>query len=76
MSASSYPRLNEKNEVIAVQGALFDVSSLKWAETVQKVRVENALEAKRQQEQVSSLFFSLSRLISSSQSTVHRHDIA
>lgn len=58
-SASSYPRLNDKGEVVCVQGALFDVSSLKWAETVQKVRVENALEAKRQQDQVGFLFLSL-----------------
>lgn len=48
--ASSYPVLDAKGDVAFVQGAIFDISSLKWAETIQKVRVEEALEAKRQQE--------------------------
>lgn len=48
--ASSYPLLDDQGEVECVQGAMFDISSLKWAETVQRRRVEEALEAKRQQE--------------------------
>jgi hypothetical protein len=31
-------------------GTLFDISQFKWAESVQKRRIEEALEAKRQQE--------------------------
>jgi hypothetical protein len=31
-------------------GILFDISQFKWAESVQRRRIEEALEAKRQQE--------------------------
>lgn len=51
VSASSFPILDANGDVTVIQGAIFDISSLKWAETVQKVRVEEALEAKRAQEQ-------------------------
>jgi hypothetical protein len=33
-----------------IMGTLFDISHFKWAESVQRRRVEEALEAKRQQE--------------------------
>jgi len=31
-------------------GTLFDISQFKWAESVQRRRIDEALEAKRQQE--------------------------
>lgn len=33
-----------------IMGTLFDISQFKWAESVQRRRMEEALEAKRQQE--------------------------
>jgi len=48
--ASSYPLFDCNGEIEFVQGACFDISQFKWAERVEKVRAEDALEAKRQQE--------------------------
>ncbi|KAK4983048.1 hypothetical protein LTR50_007448 [Elasticomyces elasticus] len=48
--ASVYPTLDDHGLVCAVQGTQIDISELKWAEKVQRLRVEEALEAKRQQE--------------------------
>lgn len=48
--ASSYPLFDARGELEYVQGACFDISNFKWAENVEKVRAEDALEAKRQQE--------------------------
>ena len=36
--------------VLGIMGTLFDISQFKWAESVQRRRIEEALEAKRQQE--------------------------
>jgi hypothetical protein len=36
--------------VVGIMGTLFDISQFKWAESVQTRRVEEVLEAKRQQE--------------------------
>jgi len=47
---SSYPLFDSSGEIEYVQGACFDISNFKWAEKVEKVRAEDALEAKRQQE--------------------------
>jgi PAS domain S-box-containing protein len=41
---------DEEGNVISVTGTLTDVSRLKWAEAIQRSRVEEALESKRQQE--------------------------
>jgi hypothetical protein len=38
------------DNAIGIMGILFDVSQFKWAESVQRRRIEEALEAKRQQE--------------------------
>jgi hypothetical protein len=38
------------NHSIGIMGILFDISHFKWAESVQHRRIEEALEAKRQQE--------------------------
>jgi hypothetical protein len=38
-----------------IMGTLFDISHFKWAESVQRRRVEEALEAKRQQEKCFAL---------------------
>jgi PAS domain S-box-containing protein len=50
VQGSSYPELDEEGNVISIMGTLFDISDFKWAEDVQHRRVEEALEAKRQQE--------------------------
>ncbi|KAH8701408.1 hypothetical protein GQ44DRAFT_753493 [Phaeosphaeriaceae sp. PMI808] len=49
-TCSSYPQVDEHGNVISIMGTLFDISQFKWAESVQRRRVEEALEAKRQQE--------------------------
>jgi len=48
--AASYPLFDSSGEIEFVQGACLDISNFKWAEKVEKVRAEDALEAKRQQE--------------------------
>lgn len=50
VQGSSYPELDSNGNVISVMGTLFDISQFKWAESVQRQRIEEALEAKRQQE--------------------------
>ncbi|CAN9475438.1 unnamed protein product [Alternaria alternata] len=42
--------LDENGKVISIMGTLFDISHFKWAESVQRRRIDEALEAKRQQE--------------------------
>ncbi|KAH7116891.1 hypothetical protein B0J11DRAFT_442335 [Dendryphion nanum] len=48
--ATATPELDEHGKTISMIGALNDVSHLKWAEHLQRVRVDEALESKRQQE--------------------------
>ncbi|KAK5735859.1 hypothetical protein LTR17_007871 [Elasticomyces elasticus] len=48
--ASAYPELSDDGRVTAVAGTLTDISQLVWAESVQKLRTEEAIEAKRQQD--------------------------
>ncbi|KAL1800773.1 hypothetical protein ACET3X_001115 [Alternaria dauci] len=50
VQSSSYPELDESGKVISIMGTLFDISHFKWAENVQRRRIDEALEAKRQQE--------------------------
>ncbi|KAF1998942.1 hypothetical protein P154DRAFT_602525 [Amniculicola lignicola CBS 123094] len=50
VQGSSYPELDRDGNVISIMGTLFDISYFKWAESLQSKRVEEALEAKRQQE--------------------------
>ncbi|KAF1843299.1 uncharacterized protein K460DRAFT_432912 [Cucurbitaria berberidis CBS 394.84] len=50
VQSSSYPELNGSGKVMSIMGTLFDISQFKWAESVQRRRIEEALEAKRQQE--------------------------
>ncbi|KAF2029760.1 hypothetical protein EK21DRAFT_100980 [Setomelanomma holmii] len=50
VQSTSYPQLDAHGKVISIMGTLFDISQFKWAESVQRRRVEEALEAKRQQE--------------------------
>ncbi|KAI1519120.1 histidine kinase domain containing protein [Pyrenophora tritici-repentis] len=50
VQSSSYPELDESGKVISIMGTLFDISQFKWAESVQRRRIEEAWEAKRQQE--------------------------
>ncbi|USP74691.1 hypothetical protein yc1106_01965 [Curvularia clavata] len=50
VQSSSYPELDESGKVISIMGTLFDISQFKWAEDVQRRRIEEAWEAKRQQE--------------------------
>ncbi|KAL7774419.1 hypothetical protein CFE70_005331 [Pyrenophora teres f. teres 0-1] len=53
VQSSSYPELDESGKVISIMGTLFDISQFKWAESVQRRRIEEAWEAKRQQEKYS-----------------------
>ncbi|KAK5119308.1 hypothetical protein LTR85_007664 [Meristemomyces frigidus] len=48
--ASAYPELSADGTVTAVAGTLTDISQLKWAESMQKQRIDEAIEAKRQQD--------------------------
>ncbi|KAG8623845.1 hypothetical protein KVT40_008821 [Elsinoe batatas] len=48
--AASYPEINGDGEITGWVGVAFDISQTKWAETVQQKRLEEAVEAKRQQE--------------------------
>ncbi|UPX20646.1 uncharacterized protein EKO05_0010873 [Ascochyta rabiei] len=50
VQSSNYPEVDESGKVLSILGTLFDISQFKWAETVQRQRTEEALEAKRQQE--------------------------
>ncbi|KAK6074608.1 histidine kinase hhk13p [Seiridium cupressi] len=47
--ANSYPEITDQGEVKGVIGCAMDVSSLKWAESIQSERLSEALELKRQQ---------------------------
>ena len=55
-------------------GTLFDISQFKWAESVQRRRIDEALEAKRQQEKYAALLCSYSN--SHSLRQFHRHDFS
>lgn len=46
----SYPDCDAAGNVKQILGTLTDITKFKWAEDVQRTRVEEALEAKRQQE--------------------------
>ncbi|KXS98293.1 hypothetical protein AC579_6011 [Pseudocercospora musae] len=48
--ATAYPELDKNGEIKAVAGTLTDITHLRWAETIQKQRTDEAVEAKRQQE--------------------------
>ncbi|GAM86488.1 hypothetical protein ANO11243_045020 [Dothideomycetidae sp. 11243] len=48
--SSTYPEIDNEGNISGWVGVLFDVSHLKWAERVQELRMEEAVEAKRQQE--------------------------
>lgn len=48
--ANSYPVFDEEGKLIALQGIVFDTSHFHWAERIQKARVAEAVEAKKQQE--------------------------
>ncbi|KAL5113421.1 hypothetical protein ACEQ8H_008689 [Pleosporales sp. CAS-2024a] len=50
VQSSSHPQLDEHGAVSSIMGTLFDISQFKWAERVQRRRIDEALEAKRQQE--------------------------
>ncbi|KAF2398549.1 hypothetical protein EJ06DRAFT_480218 [Trichodelitschia bisporula] len=50
VQAQAHPELEADGTVRTVMGVLTDISQWKWAEGVQRERVEEALEAKRQQE--------------------------
>lgn len=47
---SAYVELGPDGKVCALAGTLADISDFKWAEQMQKMRLDDAIEAKRQQE--------------------------
>jgi len=44
---------------LGIMGTLFDISQFKWAESVQRRRIDEALEAKRQQEKYFTARFAI-----------------
>ncbi|CAI6342165.1 unnamed protein product [Periconia digitata] len=44
---SAYPELDAKGEIIEIVGNVTDISKLKWAEGVQKIRMNDALDSKK-----------------------------
>jgi PAS domain-containing protein len=48
--ATATGHVDKEGKVMSIIGTLTDVSQLKWAEAIQKNRVDEALESKRQQE--------------------------
>lgn len=50
IQGASYPELNEHGVITYIYGNMADVSQFKLSESLQKDRVEETLEAKRQQE--------------------------
>ncbi|PNS15342.1 Hybrid signal transduction histidine kinase K [Sphaceloma murrayae] len=47
---NSYPEVNEEGDITGWVGVAFDISQVKWAETLQQKRLDEAIEAKRQHE--------------------------
>ncbi|KAF2995051.1 Histidine kinase [Curvularia kusanoi] len=70
VQSSNYPELNKDGKVTSILGTLFDISPFKWAETVQTQRTEEALEAKRQQENFDKIREEVSTSIDSLQTIV------
>lgn len=54
MTASGYPDFDQDGNIKEIMGTMSDVSRYKWAESVQKQRVDEVLELKRQQEKYES----------------------
>lgn len=50
VSVSGGPEIGTDGELIGAMGTLTDISHLKWTEREQKLRFDEAMEAKRQQE--------------------------
>ncbi|KAG9689357.1 putative histidine kinase HHK19p, partial [Aureobasidium melanogenum] len=48
VTASALPEYNEDGSIKGIIGTMLDISALKFAETVQQMKVQEALEAKRQ----------------------------
>jgi PAS domain S-box-containing protein len=46
----AYPECDAEGNIVSIFGTLTDITRFKWAEDVQRTRIEEALEAKRQQE--------------------------
>jgi len=53
--ASLVPLSNEDGSIKAYMGTIIDISSFKWAEAEQKLRVEEAMRAKMEQENVGAI---------------------
>jgi PAS domain-containing protein len=64
-------RLPVSDHITGIMGTLFDISQFKWAEGVQRRRIEEALEAKRQQEKCRRPHFLLN---AANAGQFHRHD--
>ncbi|KAK4629239.1 hypothetical protein CLAFUW4_08285, partial [Fulvia fulva] len=48
--ANAYPELDEHGNITTVAGTLTDITHLQWAERLQRQRTDEAVEARRQQE--------------------------
>lgn len=61
-TAAAYPDLDQDGNIREILGTLSDISRYKWAETVQKQRVHEVLELKRQQEKYEFLVLLIGQL--------------
>jgi PAS domain S-box-containing protein len=50
VESQASPELDSNGNVVSIFGTLSDISRFKWAEEIQRTRIEEALEAKRKQE--------------------------
>lgn len=50
LQALAYPELEKDGTIKSIMGCMIDISKFKWANSVQRLRTEEALESKRQQE--------------------------
>ena len=50
VSYTGVAEVSDSGEAVAIHGYLIDISHLKWAEEIQKRRMEEAIEAKTNQE--------------------------
>jgi PAS domain S-box-containing protein len=50
VESQAFPELDESGNIVSIFGTLSDISRFKWAEDIQRTRIEEALDAKRKQE--------------------------
>lgn len=75
--ASAYPEKNSNGDLKSVFSSITDISQQKWAEGIQKRRMEEAVELKRQQERYCATLPWHGYMVAIAKHTqLHRHDLA